>query len=508
MHRTQLLRIGCFFFLAGVGCSASVSPPASGSGGSGTGGSGTGGAPGAGGGGGAPPGSGGSAYTEPQLVVSSPSGWWQTGLPLTEVASGTADVTVNDGSPSQTFDGFGGAFNELGWSYLMTLSQSERDRAMNLLFGKDGCHFTSGRIPIGASDYAVDRYTDDETAGDYGMASFSIDRDKQKLIPYVQAALAVNPDLHLWASAWTPPTWMKSMPYKSPANVPSAFDGGTMKSDAQTLQAYALYLARFVQEYAKAGINIEMVVPQNEPNFDQNYPSCLWANDTFTKFIGQYLGPTFAAQNITASIFLGTMSNESKDSALIKAVLADATATNYIKGFGLQWGLENHVSDVKPQNLPIWQTEHQAGNNPWESGYKSTAPNDQAYAAKSWGWIKSWITKGVNLYSAWNMVLDKAGKGIDTTRDWAQNALLVVDGGQLTLTPTFHLFRHISQFVDPGAHLVATQGGDALAFKNPDGTIVVFIFTTSAGKKMTVALGGKTLQFDMPTNGWATINWT
>jgi glucosylceramidase len=105
------------------------------------------------------------------------------------------------------------------------------------------------------------------------------------------------------------------------------------------------------------------------------------------------------------------------------------------------------------------------------------------------------------------MVLDKTGMGIDTTRDWAQNALLFVDGGQLTLTPTFHLFRHISQFVDPGAHLVATQGGDALAFKNPDGSIVAFIFTSGAGKKMTVAIGGKKLQFDMPTNGWATINW-
>jgi glucosylceramidase len=219
------------------------------------------------------------------------------------------------------------------------------------------------------------------------------------------------------------------------------------------------------------------------------------------------MGPTFASQNVTASIFLGTMSNESKDSALIKAVLADATAKSYLKGFGLQWGLENHVGDVTPQNLPVWQTEHQAGNNPWESGYKTTAPNDTAYAAKSWGWIKSWITKGVNQYSAWNMVLDKTGKGIDTTRDWAQNALLFVDGGQLTLTPTFHLFRHISQFVDPGAHLVATQGGDALAFKNPDGSIVAFIFTSGAGKKMTVAIGGKKLQFDMPTNGWATINW-
>ena len=32
-----------------------------------------------------------------------------------------------------------------------------------------------GRIPIGASDYAIARYTLNETAGDTALASFSID---------------------------------------------------------------------------------------------------------------------------------------------------------------------------------------------------------------------------------------------------------------------------------------------------------------------------------------------
>ena len=31
------------------------------------------------------------------------------------------------------------------------------------------------------------------------MSNFSIERDKQKLIPYIKAALAVAPGLHLWA---------------------------------------------------------------------------------------------------------------------------------------------------------------------------------------------------------------------------------------------------------------------------------------------------------------------
>ena len=82
------------------------------------------------------------------------------------------------------------------------------------------------------------------------------------------------------------------------------------------------------------------------------------------------------------------------------------------------------------------------------------------------------------------MVLDTVGKGIDTTRDWAQNALLTVNTSSktLTLTPTYYVFRHFSQFVDPGAKVVATTGGDAIAFRNPNGSIVTVMYNAGAAK--------------------------
>jgi glucosylceramidase len=135
------------------------------------------------------------------------------------------------------------------------------------------------------------------------------------------------------------------------------------------------------------------------------------------------------------------------------------------------------------------------------------APNDQAYAVESWGLIRDWIKAGVTAYSAWNMVLDTVGVGIDSTRVWPQNALLTVDTSAKTLivTPTYYVFRHLSQFVAPGAKVVATSGGDALAFKNTDGSIVAVMFNASAAKTMTVAVAGQKLRFAMPANGWATV---
>jgi glucosylceramidase len=464
-----------------------------------------------GGTGGSPPGGTGGTTAvpvpEPTLVTSAQGAYWKVGT-LTEVTGGTTDVTINDSSVLQNWNGLGGTFNEAGWNALSVLTAGERAAAIKLLFdATDGARFVYGRIPIGASDYATDRYTLNETAGDTTMARFSIDRDKQALIPYIQAALAVKPDLHLWASPWTPPTWMKDN---------NAMDGGHMREDATNFQALALYIARFVEEYAKLGIKIEAVHPQNEPNYETRYPSCLWTAAGMATFIGSYLGPAFASRMLSTEIYLGTMSNadSGKDGTILSTVNGNATATPYVKGFGLQWNMLPSVAGLKSRNLPIVQTEHKCGNYPWNpSGFPAfnpdRPPNDYAYAVESWGYIRDWIKAGVNVYSAWNMVLDTAGKNLDSQRPWPQNALLTVDTAakRLTATPAYFVFRHVSQYADPGGKVVATSGGDALAFKNPDGTSVAVVYHSGAAKKMTVAVAGKRLQFDMPANGWATINW-
>ena len=122
-----------------------------------------------------------------------------------------------------------------------------------------------------------------------------------------------------------------------------------------------------------------------------------------------------------------------------------------------------------------------------------------------------WIRAGVNSYSAWNMVLDTVGMNLDVGRPWPQNALLVVDRASATLqvTPAYHVFRHLSQFVDPGARRIGTTGdADALAFKNPDGSIVTVLYNADASARdMTLGVSTDRLRFNVPARGWATINW-
>jgi glucosylceramidase len=440
------------------------------------------------------------------LVTSAQNAYWKTGAWTESTAS--ANVTVNDANVYQTWEGFGGAFNEKGWSYLT--SKAMQDQAIALLFGKDGCNFAWGRIPIGASDYAMDRYSLDETAGDTSMSAFSIDRDKQKLIPYIQAAQAVKPNIRFWASPWTPPTWMKTGPYNPNTGAShSNFDGGVMKSDDATLKAFALYLVKFVQAYADQGINVEVVSAQNEPNYQQNYPSCHWDTATYVTFVGKYLGPALTTASLTTRVMDGTLSNPSGDADIGQSVLKDATAKGYVGAVGVQWGM----SDSGPVNtlkglaggISMWLSEHKCGGT---IGSTAPAPNDFNYGHDSWGFITAAIKNGMTGYNAWNMVLDKGGLGIDDTRKWPQNALLVADSGNVTPTPAYYVFRHFSQFVDPGAKRVDATGGDAVAFKNPDGSLVAVMYNSgSANNNYVVSIGGKKLQFAMPGSGWATVKY-
>ena len=76
------------------------------------------------------------------------------------------------------------------------------------------------------------------------------------------------------------------------------------------------------------------------------------------------------------------------------------------------------------------------------------------------------------------------------------------------MTPAYYVFRHFSQFIAPGAKRVATTGSspDALAFKNPDGSIVTIMYNSGSSAKTTIlAVGGAKLQFSVPANGFATV---
>ena len=116
---------------------------------------------------------------------------------------------------------------------------------------------------------------------------------------------SIQPELRLIASPWSPPTWMKQ---------PRVYNNGVLRWEPEILEAYALYLLRFVQAYQAEGLPVQQLHVQNEPNSDQKFPSCVWTGAKMRDFIRDFLGPRFREAGADCEIWAGTI--ESPDTCL------------------------------------------------------------------------------------------------------------------------------------------------------------------------------------------------
>jgi glucosylceramidase len=466
------------------------------------------------------------------LIVSGENNFWKE-TAITEGTGGTT-VTVNENTKYQKWRGFAGTVNEAGWDALNVLSATDKEKAMKLLFDKkDGIGFQWIRIPIGASDYALKRYTLDDSPDDFEMKKFSIERDKSYLIPYIKAAQALNPKIHFWASPWTPPPWMKKDTYNS-----EGYDGGLMRNEKNYLDAHALYFSKFISAYAAEGIPVNAVCPQNEPGYMRNYPTCSWGKYNYedkskgtagnvdnpeylSTFVADHLYPKLQQDHPETEIWFGTLSNDVTFPGYWGGMQAKDKG-GMVKGLGLQWNCIKYVQE-NTSKLFTYCSEHVCGNYYWlESSCKATspadanekcflpgyAPNNFAYGVESWGLIRGWVVTGVQLYSAWNMVLDTNGFNLNTYVKWPQNALLVVDRAnkKLRVTPYYWVMRHIAQYVDSGAVRIQASGDNALAFQNADGSIVTIVHNPgTSDAQTTISVSGKSYKMTIPKKGWATL---
>jgi glucosylceramidase len=385
-----------------------------------------------------------------------------------------SQIVIDPSATDQRIIGWGGCFNELGWKALLTLTPEVRASVLKALFDpQNGLRFNICRMPIGASDFALDGYSLDDTKDDYELKHFSIDRDRKLLIPYIKAAMQYRPDLQIWASPWSPPGWMKSN---------GVYHGGHLLMEPKILDTYAQYFARFVEAYQGEGIHLYAVHVQNEPVSDSIYPTCPFKDpEPLRDFIRDYLGPTFTREKVPAQIWLGTMSEDRMP--WFKVILDDPGAMKYLSGIGLQYNgrrASKELHEEYPQ-LPLMETETpcHSGNNNWKD------------AENSFSYFKEFLEGGVEAYMDWNIVLDETGL---SSWHWKQNSPVVIDTkkGTVTYTPEFYLMKHFSAYVSPGALRLKLKGGwsDALAFKNEDGSIVLVVANTDqVDKPLRVAIG-------------------
>jgi glucosylceramidase len=383
---------------------------------------------------------------------------------------------------------------------LKALNPRDREFILEELFSPGiGASFAVCRMPLGANDFSRNWYSYDETEGDFGLDRFNIDQDMQTLVPFIRHALKYNPGLRIWASPWSPPSWMKYNKHYACATSPPGQDEkfrNDLKPEKQGkeginmfiqqddyFRAYAHYFSKFIESYHLQGINISTVMPQNEFNSCQIFPSCTWTAPGLARFIGQYLGPEMEKQHV--EIMFGTM--ERPDEDMVNIVLADKLAGKYIKGVGFQWGGKSAIAGIHRRypELKLYQTEQECGNG----------KNDWPYCRYTWDLMKHYIRNGAGAYMYWNISLFRDGY---SRWGWQQNSLITVDSANRSyrFNHEFYLMKHLSHFVKPGARLIAAQGtfDNLMAFINPDKSIVLLLQNDAQEKKMiTIKIGNRQL---------------
>ena len=406
---------------------------------------------------------------------------------------------VNTERRFQTMQGFGGAFTEAAAVTWQRLGVAQREQLLRDYFDRDAGHgYTLCRVHMNSCDFALGNYAHVEVPGDVELTGFNIDRDRQALLPFIQAALRVaGQPIQLLVSPWSPPAWMKS--------------NGQMNHGGKLLpqyrQAWARCFVRFIQAYEAEGVPVWGVSVQNEPAATQRWDSCLYSAEEERDFVRDHLGPELARAGLGGIKIVIWDHNRDVMVERASVVYSDPEAAKYVWGTGFHWYGENHfdhvqlVHDAWPDKQLLFTEGCQEGGphtGAWELGerYGLSMINDINR------WTVGWID--------WNLLLDDTGGPNHVGNLCSAPILADTAGDALLHQSSYWTLGHFARFVRPGARRVlcaaSKQDLEATAFVNPDGSIATVVMNRSASAiQFALRVAGEDYATQIPARAMATF---
>jgi glucosylceramidase len=447
-------------------------------------------------------------------------------VPFTAGPSGELTITVDPSRTYQTVDGFGASITDSSAAVLYRLDPAARERAMRSLFDPvRGIGVSALRQPIGSSDFTDEpHYTyDDVPPGetDFALRHFSIAHDRTQILPLLRRAKALNPRLTVIATPWSPPTWMKTN---------DSLIGGRLKDDPRVYAAYARYFVKFVQAYRAAGVPVDYLTLQNEPqNRKPNaYPGMdLPVRQEVTLI--EAVGPALRAAGLRTKILAydhnwsthpgdiaTTPPGESPETDYPYEIL-DSPAAKWVAGTAYHCysgdpSAQTALHDAHPDK-GIWFTECSGSHGPDDPPAKFFRDTLTFHARNiTIGTTRNWAKSAIT----WNLALDPTGGphngGCDTC-----TGMITVDGGTFTTNAEYYTIGHLSKFVKPGAVRIAstsfgTTGWNGqimdVAFRNLDGSTALVVHNENDDPRtFAVAVGGRSFDYTLPGGALATFTW-
>ena len=399
----------------------------------------------------------------------------------------------------QAIEGFGGAFTEAAAVTWQKLAEAQREELLRAYFDPASGHgYTLCRVHMGSCDFALGNYAHANTPGDEALAHFTIERDRQALLPFIQAAQRVaGRPIKLLASPWSPPAWMKTNGAMN--------GGGLLRPECRA--AWARCYVRFIEAYAAEGVPVWGVSVQNEPAATQRWDSCLYTADEERAFVRDHLGPALEQAGLGHVKIIIWDHNRDEMVERAGTVYADAAAARYVWGTGFHWYGEDHFDHVQllhdawPDKQLLFTEGCQEGGphlGAWELGerYARSMINDLNR------WTVGWID--------WNLLLDASGGPNHVGNLCSAPILADAAGAALVHQSSYWAIGHFARFIRPGARRVlcaaSRQDLEATAFVNPDGSAATVVMNRSeAPIAFVLRIDGHEHAGEIPARAVATI---
>ncbi|MCQ2428434.1 MAG: glucosylceramidase [Clostridia bacterium] len=361
----------------------------------------------------------------------------------------------------QTVIGFGGAFTEASAYNYAQLDKDEKKKALDLLFGQNGLRYNFCRLCMGSSDFSLDGYTYVEN-DDPELRTFSIERDKKYIIPFVKDALEyTGGKITLLASPWSPPVFMKT--------TDELIHGGQLKKEYYPV--FARYFRLFLEEYDKEGVRIDYITPMNEPR-KQKWQSCEFTFEDMADFIDILADELNSNLSWHVNILCWDFN---RGGMYPHAKTVFEKTGNKVCGTAFHWYSGQHLGELKmmhdfyPDKLLI-ETEFCHGLGSKFFGHYCTEYIDV---------LDNWANGSVE----WNMILDENG-GPYFARDFGCNSTLFRSSdNRIEKRGVYTQSYMFSHYIDKNAAVLYTSSAKkhlmTLAVKNPDGKILLYIYNDS-----------------------------
>ena len=389
-------------------------------------------------------------------------------------------VFVNPKKTFQKYLGIGGAITDASSEVFSKLNDIQQEKFLQSYFGKDGIGYNIIRTSIHSSDFGLGSHTYIKE-GDKELKTFSIEKDKEKRIPFIKRAIElIKDDVVFYASPWSPPAFMKSNN--------NMLRGGKLLPEFR--QAWANYYVKFIKAYEKEGIPVWGVTIQNEPMAAQRWESCIYTADEERDFLKKYLGPTLETAGLGDKNIVVWDHNRDLISDRANTIFEDPEASKYAWGIGFHWyetwtgclpkydNLKN-INESFPSKNMLFTEGCQEG---FDKGKLQFWPNAERYGNS----MINDFNSGVVGWTDWNILLDERG-GPNHVQNFCFAPIHAnTKTGELTFTPTYYYIGHFSKFIKPGALRVSTTTSrsaiESTSFKNKNGKIVTVVMNKTNTK--------------------------